>query len=348
MRLWFHRCTPRIALLVTLGCAATTTPSNTTVATGTLPVTVVTGAAPGPTVAFVAGVHGGKVAAVRALEQLRRELPSQLRRGRVLLLAPANASGFRAGLAQISPDDSLNLNRVFPGNARGRPTERLAAAVMREIVAQSDYLVDMHGSDGDEVVGRFAYAARPGVDASIDNAALLLARAWGSPVIVRDEEGPRLLSESRFLQTAAHLSNVPAITVFEAGSAREDADATEAFVRGVRSTLRHFDMLESPSHASDGDSASGAPPALETLLARRIVTLAPSAGRWQPSVTAGAPVRAGELLGRLTSSTGDVAELRASEAGLVLHQRKAGDVVSSTALIIAGTAAPRSAPLNRP
>jgi predicted deacylase len=348
VRLWFHRCTPGLALLVTLGCATATSQSNGIISTGTLPVTTITGALPGPTVAFVAGVHGGKVAAVRALEQLKRELPAELRRGRVLILAPANASGFRAGLAQISPDDSLNLNRVFPGNANGRPTERLAAAIMREIVSPSDYVVDMHGSDGDEVVGSFAYAARPGVNASIDDSALLLARAWGTPVIVRDEEGPRLLSESRFLQTAAHLSNVPAITVFEAGSSREDATATEAFVRGVRSTLQHFGMLESTNRTPDGESARAAPPAPETLLARRVVTLAPSAGRWQSRVSAGARVLAGELLGHLASSTGVVAELRAAEAGLVLHQRKSGDVVIGTPLMITGTAAPRSAPLNRP
>lgn len=309
--------------------------------------TVVTGSGTGPTVAFVAGVHGGKVAAVRAVEQLGRELPAQLRRGRVLLLAPANAAGFRAGLAQTSPDDSLNLNRVFPGNSDGRPTERLAAAIMREIVAESDYLVDMHGSDGDEVVGSFAYAARTGVNPPVDNAAYLLARAWGVPVIVRDEEGPRQLSESRFLQTAAHLSDVPAITVFEAGSAREDSTATAAFVRGALATLEYLGMLDQSSRAV-GDTVNVPAQRAIARFTRRIVTTAPAAGRWQPSVSAGAQLVAGELLGQFTSSTGVLEEFRATESGLVLHQRKAGDVSAGTSLIIAGTSATRSAPPNRP
>jgi predicted deacylase len=339
VRVWFQGRTPALALLVTLGCASGPSLSKPTANVESLPVTVITGDQPGPTVAFVAGVHGGKVAAVRALEQLRRELPAQLRRGRVLILAPANAAGYRAGLAQISPDDSLNLNRVFPGNATGRPTERLAAAIMRDVVEQSNYVVDMHGSDGDEAVGRFAYAARPGVNPLMDDASLALAMAWGSPVIVRDEEGPRLLSESRFLQTAAHLSNIPAITVFEASSTREDSAATAAFIRGARSVLRSLAMLEPVGNPPYGH---------QTQLARRIVTTAPTTGHWEPRVAAGAPVGTGELLGRLTSSTGVVQELRALEAGLVLHQRKAGDVVVGTPLIIAGTAAPRSAFLPRP
>jgi predicted deacylase len=266
-------------------------------------------------------------------------LPAELRRGRVLLLAPANAAGFRAGLAQTSPDDSLNLNRVFPGNASGRPTERLAAAIMRHIVAESDYLVDMHGSDGDESVGSFAYAARPGVNPPVDNSALLLARAWGVPVILRDEEGPRLLAESRFLQTAAHLSNVPAITVFEAGSTREDSSAAAAFVQGARATLQYFGMLDGPVISSQNSP---------TLYSRRVITPAQTSGHWEPSVEAGAQVHFDELLGVLTTLSGFAQEIRAAEAGLVLHQRRAGDVSAGTPLIIAGTAAPRSAPLNRP
>jgi predicted deacylase len=287
---------------------------------------------------------------VRAVDQLRRDLPAELRRGRVLLLAPANAAGFRAGLAQISPDDSLNLNRVFPGNAAGRPTERLAAAIMREIVAESDYLVDMHGSDGDEVVGSFAYAARPGVNPPVDNSAYLLARAWGVPVIVRDAEGPRVLAESRFLQTAAHLSDVPAITVFEAGSEREDSAATEAFVRGALATLEYLGMLDQTSamRRTGGDTVSVPVRRAIALFTRRIVTTAPATGHWQPSVSAGAQLVVGELLGQFRSSTGVTEELRATEPGLVLHQRKAGDVSAGTPLIIAGSSADRSASPNRP
>jgi predicted deacylase len=347
---WFHRATPWLGLLVTLGCPSGATLSNRSASLEALPVTAITGSEPGPTVAFVAGVHGGKRSAVLAVEQLRRELPGSLRRGRVLLLAPANRAGYEAGLAQLNPVDSLNLNRVFPGNSGGRPTERLAAAILSEIVANSDYLVDLHGSDGDEAVGRFAYAARPGVNPPVDNSAFLLARAWGVPVVVRDEEGPRLLAESRFLQTAAHLSNVPAITVFEAGSTREDSAATAAFVRGARATLEYLGMVEPrvPPAAAAGAPASVVVGESLRVFARRSVVTAATAGRWEPQVAPGESLEVGELIGQFTSSTGEVTAIRATESGLVLHQRKAGDVTAGTPLIIAGTSAPRSAPSTRP
>jgi len=297
-----------------------------------LPYVTLLGRRPGPTVALVAGVHGGKVAAVRALESLQRSLGDDLIRGRVILVAPANLAGFQAGLAQISPDDSLNLNRVFPGVVCGEPTERLASRIMREIVLNSDYLVDLHGSDGEEAVGRFAYAARPGVDPNVDSLALRLATAWGVPIIVWDDAGPRTRETARFLQTAAHLSGVPAITVFEAGATREDSAATREFVAGAMAILADLQMVRARPRAV---TTRAGPP---RVLPRRAVTMAPAAGTWFPLVHPGQEVTIGELLGTFNDTAGARLELRSTSAGPVLHQRLAGGVMTGTPLVIVGVA----------
>lgn len=303
-----------------------------------LPYVTILGRRAGPTVALVAGVHGGKVAAVHALQSLQRTLGADLIRGRVILVAPANLAGYQAGLAQISPDDSLNLNRVFPGVVCGEPTERLASRIMREIVAHSDYLVDMHGSDGDEAVGSFAYAAHPGVDLRVDSAALHLARAWGVPAIVWDDAGPRTRETARFLQTAAHLSGVPAITVFEAGATREDSVSTRRFIEGAMAVLADLQMVRAWPRARGRPAIP--PTAVRgtnpRVLPRRAVTTAPTAGSWSPLVHPSQEVALGELLGAFNDSTGIRVELRATSPGLVLHQRLAGSVSAGTSLVIIG------------
>jgi predicted deacylase len=299
----------------------------TTAADPALPVTRITGRAPGPTVAIVAGVHGGKVAAVRAVDSLRAALAGRLTHGRVLLVAPANVAGFRAGLAQLSPLDSLNLNRVFPGRRDGRPTERLAARLMQEIVSQSDYLLDLHGSDGDEAVGSFAYAARPGIDPRVDSAARALAESWMAYDIVWDEDGPRRLEEARFLQTAAHLSGVPAITVFEEGSTREDRSAMLRFVAGVERVLHDFGMLEL-------EGMPCPPPYAPMLFARRAVVSATGGGTWRPATRPRATLAPGEPAGWLRSSSGVEVAVPAPDGGVVLHLRNAGPVRSGTPLVI--------------
>lgn len=329
-----------LALLALAGCAAppAALPSPALAPDAPpLPYVAILGRRAGPTVALVAGVHGGKVAAVRALESLQRTLGDELLRGRVILVAPANLAGYQAGLAQISPDDSLNLNRVFPGVVCGEPTERLASRIVREIVANSDYLVDMHGSDGEEAVGRFAYAARPGVDPKVDSLALRLATAWGVPTVVWDDAGPRTRETARFLQTAAHLSGVPAITVFEAGETREDSVATRHFIEGAMALLADLQMVRAKPRSRSGGRAtpetSGESP---RVLPRRSVTTAPSRGVWSPSVRPGQEIAVGELLGTLNDSTGTRVELRADVAGVVLHQRLPGDVSQTATLVILG------------
>lgn len=284
---------------------------------------------PGPTVTFVAGVHGGKRAAVRALEELAPSLGARLVRGRVILIAPANLAGYRAGLAQLSPEDGLNLNRVFPGDSTGRPTERLAAHFVSHVIPATDLLVDLHGSDGDEAVWAFAYAARPGVNPAVDSAALDLAHRWGTPVVVWDADGPRTLAESRFLQTAAHLSGVPAITVFEQGNTRDDSVATARFKEGVLRVLASLEMIaDVPAHAGPPERLAG-----------RNVFLAPRAGTWRPIRAPGDLVTSGELLGHLTGSSRRRTPVRAAVSGRILHQRNPGAVPRDVSLLILGVAA---------
>lgn len=329
-RRWFPASTPLLVGLITLariaGAQAPATPAPAA-SDPAWPLTVIAGRAPGPTVAVVAGVHGGKVAAVRAVDSLRRELAGRITRGRVLLLAPANRAGFEAGLAQRSPDDSLNLNRVFPGRDDGRPTERLAARIMRDIVAQSDYLLDLHGSDGDEAVGAFAYAARPGLDPRVDSAARALAESYMAHDIVWDQDGPRRLADARFLQTAAHLSGVPAITVFEEGATRENRVAMTLYVGGVQRVLADLQMLVL-------EAAPCPPPYAARVFARRAVVTAAGAGTWRPATRPRETIAPGEPAGWLRSSSGEEVAVPAPEGGLVLHLRNAGPVGIGTPLVI--------------
>ncbi|MFN0099140.1 MAG: succinylglutamate desuccinylase/aspartoacylase family protein [Gemmatimonadaceae bacterium] len=307
--------------------------------TPTLAVRRFGGTRPGPRVTLVAGVHGGKVSAMRALARLADSLATVDLQGTVRIVVTANEAGYTSGLSQLSPLDSLNLNRVFPGRADGHPTERLAEQMMRDLVSQSDYLVDLHGSDGDEAVGAFAYAARPGLDPRVDSLALHLARIWGTPRVVWDADGPRSLAESRFLQTAAHLSGVPAITVFEASAVRVDSAAIAAFERGVRNTLLGLGVLSGPRRTLSEPARHD----------RRAVVLSDSAGAWIPAVRPGQHVTADELLGHLVGSSGARRAVDATSSGTVLHVRNSGATRAAVPLaILAVDVSPKPARVSLP
>jgi predicted deacylase len=145
--------------------------------------------------------------------------------------------------------------------------------------------------------------------------------------IVWDQDGPRRVEEARFLQTAAHLSGVPAITVFEEGRTRDERTATILFLNGVQRVLADFGMLKL-------EGAPCPPPYAPRVFARRAVVTAAADGTWRPATQPRETLRPGEPAGWLRSSSGMEVAVPAPQGGLVLHLRNPGAVRSGTPLVI--------------
>jgi predicted deacylase len=107
-----------------------------------VPVVEMTGAAGGPTTAFVAGVFGDKPLGCLALHELRRQLASSNLNGTVLLVPAANPPALAAG-TRISPD-LLYLNRRFPGQPTGALTDQIAYQLTEQVLKEADAVVDLH------------------------------------------------------------------------------------------------------------------------------------------------------------------------------------------------------------
>src|SRR5687768_9243799 len=106
-----------------------------------VPITIVRGRQPGPTLALIAGTHGSEVAPIIALQRLRADLNAAEVRGTLILVHVANMPSFLGRTIYYSPIDGKNLNRVYPGKADGTASERIAHAITTEVISRSDYLV---------------------------------------------------------------------------------------------------------------------------------------------------------------------------------------------------------------
>lgn len=95
-----------------------------------------------PVIAVTGGVHGNESIGTATARALIGRLP--LKCGTVRVIAECNPGALRAG-RRAHPEDDMDMNRTFPGNAAGSLTERLAAAVWNE-TADADFLIDLHGS----------------------------------------------------------------------------------------------------------------------------------------------------------------------------------------------------------
>src|ERR1041384_3668670 len=133
-----------------------------------IPVTLVTGAKPGPVLALVAGIHGSEPSPILGLQRVRAHLKAPRLSGTVILVQIANVPSFTERTIYRGPVDRKNLNRVFPGSATGTASERIAHAITTQVIDQCDYLIDMHSGDGNESLRPYSYWNNLGLDAKVD------------------------------------------------------------------------------------------------------------------------------------------------------------------------------------
>jgi predicted deacylase len=256
-----------------------------------VPVIELTGAADGPRLTVIAGVHGCEYASMDGVRKWARRLEQRELRGRVVAVPVLNLPSFRARSPFVIPDDGKNLNRCFPGDQAGTLADRLAYAAFTELIAGSDALVDAHAGDMVEALEPFAlYDTGPAEDRARE-----LAIAYGLSYVIRQAPGPgRAVGGSS--SAAAAEAGIPAIIAEAGGCGLVEQDAVEAHVRGLDGVLAALGMADPPADAAPAPQ----PQYLQQFLWLRCE----DEGWWEPAVKPGDPVAEGQLLGTVSSLDG--------------------------------------------
>lgn len=275
-----------------------------------IPFTLVHGAQPGPVVLFIAGVHGSEYAPIMALQRLLPQLDPAKLHGTVMLVHCANLPSFFKRTIYYSPVDGKNLNRSFPGKADGTLTERLAYTLTTKLIPRAEYVVDVHGGDGNEALvpylALYTHATTPERLAHVKT----LALHFGIPHIRVISGRSTDASNAIYLTNAAQLAGKYVMAVECGGLARTDAISVNTIVTGLQNILRHLRLI--PGQAK--------PISKPIYLERDETVRATASGIFYPQVTLGQQVKAGALLGYVTDLWGrKVTEARAPFAGKVMY-----------------------------
>lgn len=280
-----------------------------------LPVRVVHGREPGPTVWVSAAIHGDEVVGVEVIRRVLTTLSPKEFRGTLVAVPVVNVLGFMAGDRYLP--DRRDLNRSFPGSARGSLASRIAHLFMTEVVAKCEVGIDLHTAADRRV-------NLPQVRADLDDRRTReLAEAFAAPVMLHAR-----LRDGSLRQAARDVG--AKVLLYEAGEARRfDEGAIVPGVAGIHRVLAALGMVE--------DSEGPVDPSVETRSSGWV--RARSTGILHLETALGARVEAGQRIGGLSDTFGRRVRLvHADRDGIVIGLTRAPIVNAGDALVHIATA----------
>jgi len=123
-----------------------------------IPLMIANGRRSGKTLVTFAGVHGDELEGVQAIQDVFAALNTDEMHGRLIAVPAANPPAVHA-VQRLSPIDSLNLARTFPGKKDGSVTERIAYYLGELIIPQADLFLDLHSASASLMPRMIGYDA---------------------------------------------------------------------------------------------------------------------------------------------------------------------------------------------
>ncbi len=263
----------------------------------TMSVHVVNGRRPGPTLFVSAAIHGDEIIGAEIVRRLLRTANLKSLKGTLLAVPIVNAFGFMNHSRYLP--DRRDLNRSFPGSAKGSLASRLAHIFMTEIVSRADVGIDLH-SAAIHRVNLPQIRVTPSKPETME-----LAEVFGAPLTITSNIRPGSLRE------AAQKKGVD-VLLYEAGEGlRFDEFAVRAGVSGVLRVMRHLNMIP-----------------IKGVRKRKVGTIHSKSSNWiraeaggllRTHKNIGEEVKPGDLLGVISDPFGEVeTEIPAENAGLIM------------------------------
>jgi predicted deacylase len=198
-----------------------------------LPVHIIRAKKTGPTIFISAAVHGDELNGIEIIRRLINQNKLRITKGTVIAVPMVNVYGV-VNQSRYMPD-RRDLNRCFPGSAKGSLAGRVAYIFLNEIVRHCDYGIDLH-------TGAIHRSNLPQIRADMsDSITKELAEVFGVSVILNSNLVDGSLRESA-------VKNETKILLYEAGEAlRFDELSIRAGMKGILNVLQHLGMTRKSS-----------------------------------------------------------------------------------------------------
>jgi uncharacterized protein len=283
-----------------------------------MPVKVMRGKKDGPVLFLSAAIHGDEL---NGIEIVRRVIShKKLRKlvGTVIAVPIVNVFGLNHRSRYLP--DRRDLNRSFPGSAKGSLASRMAKRFISEIVSKCTHGIDFH-------TGSQHRSNLPQIRADIANAKTLkFAKTFKTPIILNSAERDGSLRE------AARKKKVVSL-LFEGGEAlRFEENVIKTGVNGCLAAMASIGML--------GSSSKKNSPSFSGVVSKKSYWVrAKTSGTILLKIKLGQKIHADEVIGLIKNPLGEVIhKLKVIEEGIVIAINKLplvnqGDAVIHVAIV---------------
>ncbi|PWI33243.1 succinylglutamate desuccinylase [Vibrio albus] len=252
----------------------------------------------GPVVFVSAAIHGDELNGIEVIQRLIKANLNIIR-GTIILVPMVNVYGV-LNQSRYLPD-RRDLNRSFPGSAKGSLAARLAHTFMKNIVNQCDVGIDMH-------TGAIHRSNLPQIRANLeDEQTLDLARAFGVPVLLNAS------LRDGSLRGEAIEYKIP-VLIYEAGEAlRHDELSIQAGYQGVVNVLMYLGLMRKNRRKRR----------IDPFVANKSEWIrAPGSGFVNEFVKLGEQVEKGQILAEINSPLGELIQhVVSTRSGIIIGKQ---------------------------
>lgn len=278
---------------------------------GYLPVSIIKGETDGPVFTIVAGVHGFEYPPIIATQELMKEIKAEHLSGTLIFIPIANRGSFFTRTPFMNPQDQVNLNGTFPGKPQGTITERIAHIITKNIIPESDILLDIHGGDANEDLLPFICYYNNKSNPKEAQMAETLSKVSGFEYVV---SYPYTLSDddpAKYLFKQAVQDGKIALSIESGKLGNVQEEAVRLIKQGVYNMLSEMKMY-----------TAGTEPSMKlTRLNNQTYIRSTSKGIFYSSYKAGDSVNKNDIVGYTTDEFGStITEYKAPKSGIILYK----------------------------
>jgi predicted deacylase len=196
-----------------------------------IPVSIINGERPGPTVFLSAAAHGDELNGIEVVREVAYEWDLSDLAGTLVCMPVLNVPGFLFQQRYL-PIYDRDLNRSFPGRPDSTSAKRMAHRIFQNFIEPCDFGLDFHTSTRGRT--NMLHVRADMSDTKVSR----LAKAFGTNVVI-DSEGP-----SGSLRGEASRAGVPTITIEMGEAHRFQRVLIDEALAGTDSVFAEYGLRE--------------------------------------------------------------------------------------------------------